>query len=145
MIVLIAQAVAGFSIGVVDQEVEEGDLLELFVELLLLFEREIMLVGIAVDVQLHHARPVRAVAQDRRRDDEPIERLADDKRRDFAVAQGAIRKIPQRTFAVARFVNGQGLPIGLDDADQESIVAAPRQQSPRFDFAVSQQIEDTIE
>ncbi len=129
----VAQTVAGFAIGVVDQQIEQGDALELGGKTLVFFKGEVVFVGIAVDVELHHAHAVRPVAQNGGGHDEPIERLTDHKRGDFPLAQRAFGKIPQRTLALARFVNRRGLQVALRDADQESVVAAPRQQPLLFE------------
>ena len=76
-----------------------------------------MFVYIGVDVELHHACAVRAVAQHGGRDDRPAQALAYDVSCDLAVGQRAFGKVPQRALTPARLIDGVDLEVVPGDGD----------------------------
>ena len=100
---LVVQAVATLAVGVVDEHVEPGELAEPV--LVLVEQREVVLVGIVVDEALHRPIAERAVAQDRERARCPTRALGQLVGRDLALAQRALREVPERSLAPARLVD----------------------------------------
>ena len=72
-------------------------------------QREVVLVGIVVDEALHRADAERTVAQHRVRHDVPAERVGQLVRRDLALAERALREVPERALAAARLVDRRHL------------------------------------
>ena len=65
---------------------------------------EVMLLHVVGHEELQRARPERAFAFYRRRNQMPAEMVGQLKRRDFALPQ-SVRKVPQRTLAPRRLVD----------------------------------------
>ena len=84
------------------------------------------------DVELHRSQAIRPGAQHRRRHDLPAQRLRHDKGSYLALAERAIRKIPQGTLAPLRFVHGQQGTLVVRDGHEVGIVGTPRQQTMFF-------------
>lgn len=95
--VLIAQAMATLTVGVIGDEVEERHALKLLATRSVVAEVEEVLVGVAFNEQLHGAKPMRAVAQHGGRHEMPSQRFADQVGSKFAQAKRAIREVPQST------------------------------------------------
>ena len=92
-------------------------------------------VRVDVDPELERALAERAVAQDRRRDDPPADRLADDvPGRDLAVGQRPVREVVERPLAGGRLVDG------LDD--DRVLGSAGRRAGPGTSIALLRRADD---
>ena len=97
------QEVAALAIGVVDRGVEHGDPAQSWV--VVDDHRDHVDRGIDVDPELQGAVAERPVAADRRRDDRPAHRLADEICGDLAMGKGFVGEIVEGTLAGGRLVD----------------------------------------
>jgi hypothetical protein len=153
--------VAALAVGVVDEDVEhrhpaelvgvlvdEGDLAVLGVEAVEHVapvgrdltggdESDGRVLRVRIPPDLHHAFAVRAVAQDRRRDDVPAGRLGDQERRTLAVGQRAVGEVPQRSLAPDGLVDG----LHTVDLGQERRVGGGHDPALRHELALRERVQ----
>ena len=117
------QQVAALSIGVVGQCIEDADPAQSIVGL----DDHLQHVrfGVGLDPQLDHSPPVRAVTQDRRRDDSPACRFREQVRSGFAIGQRADGEVVERPLAAGGLV------------DSARVVPSIRHRNVAFDASVS--------
>ena len=132
------EAVAGLAVGVVDEIVEECEAAQGGGIAGVLAHIEVVYVGVTLDEELDAAGSARSVAQDGGRHEAPTECFADDKGGGLALAEGAGRKVPERVFAAARFVDGRDLVLVVMHGCKKGVVRAVGQQSFFFDSTFCQ-------
>jgi hypothetical protein len=134
MSISLEENVTAFAVGVVDEQVKEGDGFEK--QFFFGREGEVMMVGIVFDELLERARAVGAVlAQDGERDNVKAKLLADDIRGDLAQGKCAFFEIPERLFAARGFVNGGNGRVFVCDFNKEGVIRAERKLT--FDLKVA--------
>ncbi len=118
--------VTALAVGVVDEQVKEGDGLE--EQFVFGGEVEVVVVGVVFDVLLERAGAEGTVLTERgERDDVKAKRLADEVGGDFAQGEGAFLEIPKGLLALGGFVHG-GIGFALvRDFDEEGVVRAERE------------------
>src|SRR5205814_66235 len=80
---------------------------------------------LGIQVKLHRSDPVRPVANDGRGDRWPAERLTDQIGAELTSVQRAVRKVPQRPLAFARFVDGPARFVFEAQVYGERVIRAP--------------------
>ena len=70
-----------------------------------------------------------AFAQHGWRHDVPAEGLGSFPGSDFAQTEGAVREVPERAFATARFVDDHEVQVFERDGREEGVVGAPAHQA----------------
>jgi len=144
MVVCIEQEMPGLPVGVVDQQIEERHGTK---PLLLRFlEREIVPLGIGVDIELKRAGAFWGIlAEDGRGDQAPAEGLAQAKGRNLAMGKRAVREIPKRPFPARWLVDGLHRFIPQAHLSQEGVVRAPEDLPYEFKGTLRQGCQDRRE
>src|SRR5579884_3648000 len=116
----VPQAVAGLAIGVVGEDVEEKETHQ--VGFVRLAQGILIRVRLRVDVPLDRSNTVRAVADDRRRDEIPADRLGDQERRVLPTVEGPVWEVPERNLATPWLVDRQSLLLAPAQDDREAVI-----------------------
>lgn len=136
--VLAVKTVAGLAVGIVDEEVEEGQAAQCGGVAGILAHIEVVEFRVALDEKLDAARPARTIAQDGWGHEAPTEGFADDEGCGLPLAKRAGREIPQGIFAAAGLVDGGDLVLLMMDGSQKGVVGAVWQEPFFFDCAFRQ-------
>src|SRR5882724_7260199 len=131
---------AALPVGVVGDEIEEADALELGVVLGILAQGEVVLLEVSRNEELERALTVGTVALDRERHEPPAERLGEMPRRELALVEPA-REVPQRPLAALRLVHGESRRARARQLDEKRGVGAPRHPTLQGDLASGQNIQ----
>src|SRR6185437_14843479 len=116
------EGMATLAVGVVGEDIEEGDPEQLGA--VGLDQGFGVALGVVVDVPLDGANPVRPVPNDGWRNEMPTKRLGDEIRGVLTLVEGAVGKVPEGNFSPAWLIDREPLLAPPAQRDGEAIVRA---------------------
>jgi hypothetical protein len=130
------EEVSALAVGVVDEEVEEGDGAQ--EEALGGFEVEVVAVWVVVDVLLEGAGSVGSVAEDGEGDESETQGVTEAAGGDLTGGEGGGGEVPQGLLAAHGLVDGGEGCAFMGDGDEEGVVGAEQELSLEGDLSVEE-------
>ena len=131
------EAMAALAVGVVAHEVEGAHPPQLVVVRLVLVEREVVLLEVSIDEELHRPAAERPVAEDREGDEAPAERFGQLVGSHLAVVEPG-GEVPQGSLASSRLVDRAHDVVPAPHLAEVRGVGAPRHPAEHLQLAVVQ-------